>query len=113
MSPKDYGRTTCQSECAANRRVRRRNPFCRCFVCNTPAVVCVRSVFVRVAHGSLPKFPRAISTARAKRAVGRLDFNFTLVLRAGTEPECAAGGINRNGAGTFVWIIDKLVESDL
>src|SRR6516165_1655081 len=34
------------------------------------------------------------SPARAKGAIGRLDFHFALVLRAGGEPECAARGLN-------------------
>jgi hypothetical protein len=53
------------------------------------------------------------STARAKGAIGRLDFHFTLVLSARGEPECAARGLNNRGAGPFVWIIHKLVEADL
>jgi hypothetical protein len=53
------------------------------------------------------------STARAKGAIGRLDFNFTLVLRARGEPECAARSLNNRAAGTFVWIIHKLVEPNL
>ena len=52
-------------------------------------------------------------TANAKGAGRRLDFNVTLVLGARTESECAARTLNNNGAGTLVWIIDKLVESDL
>jgi hypothetical protein len=53
------------------------------------------------------------STARAKGAIGRLDFNFALVLSARGEPECAARRLNNRGAGTFVWIIHKLVEPNL
>jgi hypothetical protein len=53
------------------------------------------------------------STARAKGAIGRLDFHFTLVLSARGEPECAARSLNNRGAGTFVWIIHKLVEPNL
>src|SRR5215467_13547871 len=53
------------------------------------------------------------STARAKGAIGRLDFDFTLVLRACAEPECAARSLNNRAASTFVWIIHKLVEPNL
>src|SRR6516162_4024051 len=53
------------------------------------------------------------STARAKGAIGRLDFHFTLVLRARGEPECAARGLNNSAAGAFVWIVHKLVEPNL
>jgi hypothetical protein len=42
------------------------------------------------------------SPARAKGAIGRLNFNFTLVLRARGEPECAAGGLNNSAARPFV-----------
>jgi hypothetical protein len=42
------------------------------------------------------------STARAKGAIGRLDFHFTLVLRARGEPECAAGGLNNSAARPLV-----------
>jgi hypothetical protein len=52
------------------------------------------------------------STANAKGTGRRLDFNVTLVLGARTEAECAARPLDNNAAGTFVWIIDKLVESD-
>jgi hypothetical protein len=54
-----------------------------------------------------------ISTANAKGARRRLDFNVTLVLGARTESECAARALDSNRASTFVWIIDKFVESDL
>ena len=53
------------------------------------------------------------STARAKGAIGRLDFHFTLVLSARAEPECAARGFNNRAAGAFIWIIHKLVEPNL
>ena len=53
------------------------------------------------------------STARAKGAIGRLDFNFTLVLSARGEPECAARSLNNRAARPFVWIIHKLVEPNL
>ena len=53
------------------------------------------------------------STARAKSAIGRLDFNLTIVLSAGGEPECAARSLNNRGASAFVWIIRKLVEPNL
>ena len=53
------------------------------------------------------------STARAKGAIGRLDFDFALVLSARGEPECAARSLNNRAAGPFVWIIDKLVEPNL
>jgi hypothetical protein len=69
-------------------------------------------VFFRINHVLLPKI-RGISTARAKGAIGRLDFNLTPVLSARGEPECAAGGLNNRAAGTFVWIIHKLVEPNL
>ena len=52
------------------------------------------------------------STARAKGAIGRLDFNLT-ALGARREPECAARSLNNRAAGTFVWIIHKLVEPNL
>ena len=60
----------------------------------------------------LPKI-RGVSTARAKSAVGRLDFYFALVLSARAEPECATRGFNNRAAGAFVWIIHKLVEPNL
>jgi hypothetical protein len=50
------------------------------------------------------------STARAKGAIGRLNFHLTLVLRAGGKPECAARNLNSRAARPFVWIIHKLVE---
>jgi len=53
------------------------------------------------------------STANAKGAGWCLDFNVTLVLGARTESECAACAVDNHAAGTFVWFIDKLVESDL
>src|SRR5215472_15938413 len=53
------------------------------------------------------------STARAKSAIGRLDFNLTIVLSAGGEPECAARSLNNRGASAFAWIIRKLVEPNL
>ena len=53
----------------------------------------------------------ARSTADAKGARRRLDFNFALVLRG--EPERAAGSLNCNAAAAFVWIIHKLVEADV
>jgi hypothetical protein len=53
------------------------------------------------------------STARAKGAIRRLDFQLTLVLSARGEPERAARSLNNRAAGAFVWIIDKLVEPDL
>ena len=42
------------------------------------------------------------STARAKDAIGRLDFHFTIVLRARGEPEFAARGLNNRAARPFV-----------
>jgi hypothetical protein len=54
-----------------------------------------------------------ISTANTKGTGRCLDFNVTLVLGARTESECAACALDHNAAGTFVWIIDKLVKSDL
>jgi hypothetical protein len=53
------------------------------------------------------------STARAKGAIGRLNFHFTLVLSARGEPECAARGLNNRAAGPLVWIVHKLVEPNL
>ena len=53
------------------------------------------------------------STARAQGAIGRLDFHFTLVLRARSEPECAARNLNSRAARPFVWIVHKLVEPNL
>src|SRR5215469_17226502 len=52
-----------------------------------------------------------ISTARTKHAIGRFDSNFTR--RARGEPECAARRLNNRAAGTFVWIVHKLVEPNL
>jgi hypothetical protein len=52
---------------------------------------------------------RIASTTRAKGAIGRLDFNLT-ALGACREPECAARSLNNRAAGTFVWIIHKLVS---
>ena len=60
-----------------------------------------------------PGRPICSSTARAQGAIGRLDFYFTLVLRAGGEPECAARRLNNRAAGTLVWIVHKLVEPNL
>jgi hypothetical protein len=53
------------------------------------------------------------STARAKGAIGRLDFHFTPVLSARGEPECAARGLNNRAARLFVGIINKLIEPNL
>jgi hypothetical protein len=53
------------------------------------------------------------STAKTKSSGRRLDFNFTLVLGARAESKCTARTLNNNGTGTFVWIIHKLIESDL
>src|SRR5215472_2693006 len=65
-------------------------------------------------HPIEPKeFWTRASTARAKRAIGRLDFHFALVLSAGGEPECAARNLNSRAARPFVWIIHKLVEPNL
>ena len=50
------------------------------------------------------------STANAKGAGRRFDFNVALVLGARSESERAARALNNNGAGTFAWIIHKLVE---
>jgi hypothetical protein len=51
--------------------------------------------------------------ARAKGAIGRLDFHFAFVLRPRGEPECAARGLNNRTASPLVWIIHKLVEPNL
>jgi hypothetical protein len=53
------------------------------------------------------------STAHAKGAIGRLDFHFSVVLSARAEPECATCSLNDCAAGTFVWIIHKLIEPNL
>jgi hypothetical protein len=52
------------------------------------------------------------STADAKGAIGRLDFNVAFVLTARRKPKCAAGGFNGNVPGPLVGIIDELVELD-
>ena len=88
--------------------------FASAAFCDCPKngeVACSISL-VALQRSSVRKWP-IISTAHAKGARRRLDLNLTLVLGARTEPECAARGLNSNGAGTFVWIIHKLVELDL
>ena len=53
------------------------------------------------------------STANAKGAGRRLDFNLTLVLRSRNKPESAARGLNGNTTAPPVWIVRKLVESNV
>jgi hypothetical protein len=53
------------------------------------------------------------SAAHAKGAIGRLDFNLPPILGARREPECAARSLNNRAARSFVWIVNKLVESNL
>jgi hypothetical protein len=48
------------------------------------------------------------STANAKGAGRRPDFNVTLVLGARTESECATRALDTDAAGTFVSIITNL-----
>jgi hypothetical protein len=67
-----------------------------------PGLFCLARVFSRLQLA-------ITSPARAKGAIGRLNFNFTLVLSARGEPKSAARGLNSNGARPFVWIIHKLV----
>src|SRR6516225_9192929 len=62
-------------------------------------------------RGGSRQFTIQPSTARTKHAIGRFDFHFTL--RARCEPECAARRLNDRAAGTFTWILHKLVESNL
>jgi hypothetical protein len=66
-------------------------------------------------HGDLPSkrgTTFVCSTTNAKGARRRLDFDFAAVLTARRKPECAARGLYGHSAGAFVWIVNKLVQSD-